>query len=279
MVSERMASATITAMKLQTLGFRFTLLTPCFSGGADGKAGASEIRVPPIRGHVRGWHRELFGVKESNLVWGSASDPASAGSRVALRLLETAPASVRNAPVLPHKFPAGRPALMPMANFTIEMQRLVGCSNDNWRHAERSMRTWLLAGCLGYRSNRAAGSVWPADGSAPTNGAKLVEELRSLGLKWPVRVSDPPGELDAIELRKTASDTISNRQFFGAAGDERVPSPVRFKVVSFAGGFALLATAPPREVSAEGKKQHLVDAALNALKHKQAWSGLQWKAF
>ena len=266
-------------MKLKTTEFRFTLLTPCFSGGAEGKTGPSEMRVPAIRGHIRSWHRELFGIKDANLVWGSASDSDSGGSRVALRLIETALPSVRNAPVLPHKFPAGRPALMQKANFKIEMQRLVGCSNDDWSHAERSVRTWLLVGCLGYRSNRAAGSVWPADDSAPPNGAKLVEELRSLGLKWPVRVSDPPGELDAIELRKTASDTISNRQFFGAAGDERVPSPVRFKVVSFDGGFALLATAPLREVFEDGKKQHLVDVALNALNHKQAWSVLKWKAF
>jgi hypothetical protein len=266
-------------MKLKTIEYSFTLLTPCFSGGADGKEGPSEMRIPAIRGHIRGWHRELFGNKDSNRVWGSASDSESAGSRVALRLTEAAPASTRTAPVLPHKSASCRPALMNGSNFTVEMQRLVGCSSDDWDHAERSVHTWLLAGCLGYRSNRAAGSVWPADGSAPRDAAELVEKLRRLGLKWPVRVSDPAGEVNAIDLRKTASDTINNSLLFGAAGDVRVPSPVHFKVVSFDGASALLAIAPFREVFVDGRKQQLVDAALDMLKSKQAWSGFKWKEF
>jgi hypothetical protein len=158
------------------------------------------------------------------------------------------------------------------------MQRLVGCSSGDWDHATRAVRTWLLVGCLGYRANRAAGSVWPADNSAPRDAAALVAELRHLGLNWPIRISDPAGEFDATELRKTASDTINKSCFFGAAGTEREPSPVRFKVLSFDGAAALLAIAPLQEVPVDGRREQLVDAALGALRDKHAWAALKWKS-
>jgi len=269
----------MTPMKLVTLEFPFTLLTPCFSGGADGKDGPSMMRVPAIRGQVRDWHRILFGNADANLVWGSASNSDSSASRIALRLTATVPASVRKEPVLPHKFTAGRSALMEDTRYTVEIQRLVGCKGKDWDHARSAMRTWLLAGCLGYRANRAAGSVWPADASAPPDAAAFASELRSIGLRWPIRLSDPPGQVSRRELRKTASDTVMIRQYFGGAGETREPSPIRFKVVSFGGNASLLAIAAPKELSTPSGKQQLLDAGLNALKHKPPWSRLSWIAF
>ena len=240
-------------MKLQTIEYPFTLLTPCFSGTALGKrADHAEMRVPPIRGHVRFWHRALFDAPDCNRVWGSASGNAGQGSRVALRFYgETSPCQgSSSAKILPHKSNFERPAIASGAQLTLRLQRLVGCTNDDWEHARRAVKLWLLVGALGLRANRAAGSVWPAGGWAPVDDDALRRLLRNdpskggLDFTWAVQLSDNAHGCKAEELRAIASNTLGGSpSFFGGIKPSRRPSPLKFKVIRLGGQFRLLALA------------------------------------
>jgi hypothetical protein len=90
-------------MKLQTATFPFEFLTDCFSGTAEGKnATLSELRVPPIRGHVRMWHVATFGIASCNETWGSTAGDG-AGSRVAMKITKLPRTSTTCSDILPHK--------------------------------------------------------------------------------------------------------------------------------------------------------------------------------
>jgi len=260
-------------MKLQTAEFPFTLLTPCFSGAALGKHDEhAEMRIPPIRGHVRFWHRVLFDPADCNRVWGSASGNQGQGSRVSVRFV--GPVSSRHADpkpaMLPHKpnpkQRGPRPALAVGEQFTLQLQRLVGCTkddrgHDDWGHAQDAVKLWLLLGGLGLRSNRAAGSVWPVGDWAPHDADALKSTLLALGLKgWSVALIGEGKGKSADELRETASDTIRgnpHRQVFGGI-NRRKPSPTKFKVVRLGKSHALLAVAPACMIRGEDGQQRSI---------------------
>lgn len=242
-------------MQLKLQEYKFTLLTPCFSGTALGKYGDhAEMRIPPIRGHVRFWHRALFGANVANRIWGSASGNEGQGSRVALRFVGSVPSKHAHpkATTLPHKDNPGqrgpRPALAAGESFTLHLQRLVGCTHDDWDHARRAVKLWLLLGGLGLRANRAAGSVWPLPSGGwdkpPATREELKQTLRDIGCRWPVSLIGENAEKDATELREVASDTVNNAEYFGSAGRDRKPSPTKFKVIRLGSACCLLATAP-----------------------------------
>ncbi len=233
-------------MKLSAATFEFEFLTDCFSGTAEGKeARESELRVPPIRGHVRLWHIAAFGARSCAEVWSSTAGEG-AGSRVGLRLAAAPPPSANPSALLPHKDRQGgaRPALEAGTRATLELTRLPLCRDDHWAKAQAAVRLWLLLGTLGLRSNRAAGSVWPAD--PPADAATLKAELTRLGLtRTAVALIGTGAGKSAADLRTTASDTVEDRRgdVFGQSSP-RKPSPVRFKVVRLGDSFALLANAP-----------------------------------
>ncbi len=259
-------------MQLPHLDFTFSLLTPCFSGTALGKHDDhAEMRIAPIRGHVRSWHRQLFGAADANRVWGCTSGDEGHGSRVALRFAGAV--SARHASpkptMLPHKENPNqrgpRPGLAPGESFTISLQRLPGCTNDDWDHAQRAVKLWLLLGGLGLRSNRAAGSVWPEEGWAPAKPEALAHVLRSLGFAKPLQLAGWNQSHPADKLRETASDTIGNQtqnhpRFGGIK--PRKPSPTKFKVARLGSQHVLLITGPE------------LAAAFNDLKHKPRWQSL-----
>ena len=144
-------------MKLSAENFPFTFLTPCFSGGAVGKdAKSCELRLPPVRGQIRFWHHAAFGLPSTDRIWGSVAGGARA-SRVAVRLLAPLQSEGRFAPVLPHKtHSAGSRAALPEKSAGgFSVQRLVSCSDDDWREAIEATMLWLLVGTLGFRSARA----------------------------------------------------------------------------------------------------------------------------
>lgn len=227
-------------MQLPTATFTVTLLTPCFSGTALGKyAEYAEIRIPPIRGHVRFWHRALFGAEDCNRVWGSTSGQEGHGSRVALRFVGTVPSkhAQPNPALLPHKEDenkrGSRPALAAGEQFTVCLQRLPACTVSDWDHAQRAVKAWLLLGGLGLRSNRAAGSVWPEGDWVPRTPGDLKKVVQELGLRnWAVAVLGLDANRNADALRETASDTIQGNphaNIFGSI-NPRKPSPTKFKV-------------------------------------------------
>ena len=170
-------------MNLQAETFQFKFLTPCFSGTAEGKDGrVSELRIPAIRGHIRFWHRAAYGVASANQLWGNTDGTEGGSSRVALKLTAGPAPSERTAMLLPHKShgQGSRPALPVESAASIKLQRLPGCAKDDWDMALTTTRLWLVAGTLGYRSSRAAGSVWPREQWAPSSSADLSLLLRPL---------------------------------------------------------------------------------------------------
>lgn len=280
-------------MQLQTADFTFTLLTPCFSGTALGKLDDhAEMRIPPIRGHVRFWHRVLFGAADCNRVWGSTSGNEGHGSRVALRFVGSV--SLKHAEpkptMLPHKdnpkHRGPRPALAAGETFTLRLQRLVGCTDADWDHAQRAVKLWLILGGLGLRSNRAAGGVWPQGNWVPKTPQALKTTLQNLGLRnWSLALIGLGNDGSCDELRETASDTIQGnpyRQIFGGIRP-RTPSPTRFKVVLIAAKPSdraqpcLLAVAPAWETTVNRNRQTILRHAeqlLNTKPQPARWQAL-----
>ena len=238
-------------MKLLNAIFPFEFLTDCFSGTAEGKlATHSELRVPPIRGHVRMWHVAAFGINSCNEVWGSTAGDG-AGSRVAMKLTELPQASAAGSDVLPHKdnerHRGSRPALSAGSRATLELTCLPLCDQAQWDKAQQAVKLWLLLGTLGLRSARAAGSVWPIEDPVkpwvPNDAATLKKTLTALGLgRQSVALIGEGKGSTARDLRTTASDTVNERTVFGGIND-RAPSPTRFKVISLGTGQCLLANA------------------------------------
>ena len=222
-------------MRLPTVEYPFVFLTACFSGTWKGKeATESELRIPAIRGHLRLWHRVLFKARDADRVWGNAAGTEGSGSRVGVTLENLPPPSSARALTLPHK-PEGqqgpRAALPANTKVTLVLQRLPGCTETDWNHAQRAVQLWRLLGSLGYRSNRAAGSVWPGDTTAPVDPASLRRQLADLGCNWAINLAPTSIGNNWEHLRKAASDTPADRINYGASNNPRTPSPTHFKVV------------------------------------------------
>src|SRR5690606_14115826 len=123
----------------------------------------------------------------ANRVWGATAGNSGRGSRVALRLGPGSP-PLSNTPerLLPHADPkrdrrkaeSVRAALPVGTKATLILQRLPGCVESDWEDAQRATKAWLLLGTLGYRGNRAAGSVWPDADWAPRDETSFSTLLR-----------------------------------------------------------------------------------------------------
>ncbi len=271
-------------MQLKTIEFPFTLLTPCFSGTALGKdAPQAEMRVPPIRGHIRSWHRILCGSENANRVWGSANGNNGSGSRVGLRVSGSPMSSGEKAAILPHKSggnSGSRPSLPPSNSetpaYTLTLQRWVGCTHDDWNQAQAATKLWLLLGCLGLRSNRAAGSVWPNGDWVPDGEGSFKTMLASLGLsRVGVALIGLNANVSPAELRRTASDTVNDKSVFGGISP-RAPSPTRFKVIQLGAAYCLLAIAPTTGagVGTQSAKLQRAEQLLNGKPDARRWKAL-----
>lgn len=241
-------------MNLQSIEYRFTLLSPAMIGGAIGKAGNAEMRIASIRGQVRWWHRFARITPACNQVWGQTEHTVIA-SKVSLTLAArpTPPHDV--SPILPHKQSAQRDAINPGETFDLILRRLVGCSADQWAAAQNAVKLWLLLGGLGLRVNRAAGSVWPLDVPkeecwVPKDELSLRSMLTSLGYSKVMQLADVSilghktlaDEIsDAHKLRHAASDTVSVPAYFGSISP-RKPSPLKMKIIRLGTDHRLLLT-------------------------------------
>ena len=233
-------------MILPTEKYTFKLLTACFCGGADNQGAPAEMRVPSIRGQIRSWHHEIAGANTMNRIWGSTAGQTNA-SRVALICDATIlpRAAQPRTCILPHKNQGPRPALAADQTFTVTLQRLIGCTTDDWKAAQNAVKLWMLIGCLGLRANRAAGSIWPTGEWVPQTSAHLRIMLQDLGFKWPAQLVDTPEETKAEELRRLASDTVKGRRELFGEIEPRNSSPTKFKVIELENRPRLLVTAPP----------------------------------
>ena len=242
-------------MKLPTATFTFEFLTDCFSGTAEGKnATHSELRVPPIRGHIRMWHVAAFGSTSCGQIWGSTAGDGT-GSCVSVRLTEhPGKTNGEKSELLPHELKKSslRHALPAGSRATLELTRLPLCNNEQWDKAQKAVKLWLLLGTLGLRSARAAGSVWPLDTWAPQDETALRNELAAVGYSHIVQLGDAsivkhaslkhePDE--RFKLRCAASDTVNGySQYFGDIKPARKPSPLKIKVIRLGTDYRLLLT-------------------------------------
>ena len=262
-------------MKLLNAIFPFEFLTDCFSGTAEGKlATHSELRVPPIRGHVRMWHVAAFGINSCNEVWGSTAGDG-AGSRVAMKLTELAPASTQTSLVLPHKdnpnHRGPRAALPAGGKATLSLTRFPLCNQDQWDKAQKAVKLWLLLGTLGLRSARAAGSVWPIDDPVnpwvPNDEVALRKAFIILGYTKIVQIADASilhhakikhEDSDAAKLRCAASDTVDGSpHYFGGIKPSRKPSPLKMKVIRLGTDYRLLLTGLANAADFAGARKAL----------------------
>jgi len=252
-------------MKLPAKEYRFCFLTPCFCGTADADPKKVQLRVPPIRGHLRHWHRALFNPKDCNQVWGSAAGEGES-SRISGVLTDQFKKE-ESLPILPHKDSkqqVKRQALGEGSQAAITLQRLPECTDEDWNHAQRAVRLWLLVGGLGLRVNRAAGSVWPLD-HAPQSKEEFAKELQELEFRWHVVLLGQGKGLKPPQLRKIASDTPkSPPEVFGSA-KPRCPSPLKMKVVQLGSEACLLLLA---------KKKETIEEARKNLQNREAWNKL-----
>jgi CRISPR/Cas system CMR-associated protein Cmr1 (group 7 of RAMP superfamily) len=246
---------------METREMEIKLLSPCFCGGAD--QNAPEIRAPSIRGHVRRWHTQLYGIPSMQEVWGSVSGAGSA-SKIQLRV-EAFDQEERSFPLLPHKqHGAGTRKGLSGGSFNI---LLASRDASSLKKAETVLQLWSLLGALGTRANRAAGSVWPVL-DAPGNTAAFKRQLQAIGYsKGQIRIAKETGAAD--ELRKAASDTLSVSHLFGSA-NPRKESPLKIKLVEFGDGLHLLLFA---------QQNGVIDSALQELRKRGKPLGrLTWES-
>ncbi len=262
------------AMRLPTVEYPFVFLTACFSGTWKGReATESELRVPAIRGHLRLWHRVLFQASDANRVWGNAAGNEGSGSRVGITLKNLPTPSNARAMILPHK-PDGkqgpRAALPANTKATLVLQRLPNCAEIDWTHAQRTVQLWRLLGSLGYRANRAAGSVWPDVPTAPADPASLRRQIADLGCQWAINLA-PANVGNTWELlRKAASDTPSDHINYGSANNPRNPSPTHFKVVRLGAELRLIVFAATTAHLASAKAS-MIAKPMPALSKPKDW--------
>jgi CRISPR/Cas system CMR-associated protein Cmr1 (group 7 of RAMP superfamily) len=174
-------------------------LTPMFCRGAY--QDTPELRAPSIRGMVRWWFRALGGTRDEEKEifgglnrFGERTRGKAIASRLVVRVssLQTKRA-VPDPLTLPHKQARqGSPqaAFAAGGRFLVQVSsRLGGLSPGLAQKVTRSLEVWLLLGALGLRANRAGGSVWPADGSAPQTPAALRQRLDQCDCGWAVSLA------------------------------------------------------------------------------------------
>jgi hypothetical protein len=241
--------------------YRITFLTPLFSKGSyDDRP---EIRPPSIRGQLHWWFRALgYSYADEMNLFGGVHGGAKA-SRVVVRV-GGIDGTTGEVATLPHKLggqSSPKAAFKSGTSFDLHLSaRLGGLTSSQSAALDRTVKAWLLAGTLGLRGTRAAGSFqWAAktEGafSMPTDSkswqAAIDEVFNGAPLK--IMLLEKPFET-AEAARKVASDTIGGRddyqgqdnlsnlnQPLGFIGRGRKTSPLRFRVIPIESKFRILA--------------------------------------
>ncbi len=228
------------------------ILTPCFCRGAY--RDQPEIRVPSIRGMVRWWFRALDGTREQEKALFGGIQGCAIASRLVFRVDNVlAQKAHPNPATLPHKYDnqaSPQAAFAPGARFRLTVvSRLDPIPDDLARKAENALEVWMLLGALGLRANRAGGSLWPVGDATPKTPAALRKRLDALGCRWPVYLAGAAVGNSREELRKAATDTVSEpRAIFGSARGGRLASPLKIKIVRLDDQLRLLITAPCEDI-------------------------------
>ena len=233
------------------------VITPLFNRGAYQES--PEVRVPSIRGMVRGWFRALGGPPaEEKQVFGGMKSFAGTNmvnaSQLVFRVTNVnAKTATPQVPTLPHKSSSEaspKAAFVPGATFSLQVFTRFGDLDARLESKViNALEVWLLLGALGLRANRSGGNVWPRGAGAPATSADLRASLTKFGCRWPVRLAglDVGSTLD--ELRKAATDTVAGTPaVFGCIKPYRMGSPLKFKIIRLDNQLRLIAYAADDQV-------------------------------
>jgi hypothetical protein len=242
---------------------RITFITPLFSKGRY--EDHPEVRAPSIRGQLHWWFRALGGTAhDESTIFGSVHAKPVLASKVIVRVAhphDGKGGSPQKAEIntLPHKKggqASPKWAFRPGTTFDLLVtERLGGLSDSQRRAFRRTLEAWLLAGTLGLRATRAAGSfTWqPISDDAiamPDNPAAYAARLAEIFQGAPLRVQLLPETLEpfgsAEAARVCVSDTLGGRDDPAGTSDlarlrnplgkvfgGRKTSPLRFRIVQF----------------------------------------------
>jgi len=244
--------------------YSIQLLTPCFCRGIDNRDGAEpEIRSASIRGHLRSWHRALFGDPraEKELFGGVGNGAVS--SPVIVRVANVK-GETSMFPTLPHKEggqAAKKKAFSPGTTFDFLVStRREGISETQQIELSLTIKAWLLGGGLGLRVTRGAGSIQYEKLTEDLGEFKreldqtlhISNSLISFPLVLPFAYSHPE------KARIKASDTIGGRSDHSGQdslrhmnyplgtlgsrrdGTSRKTSPLRFTIRAFEDGYRIV---------------------------------------
>jgi CRISPR/Cas system CMR-associated protein Cmr1 (group 7 of RAMP superfamily) len=264
---------------------RVTFITPLFSKGSY--EDRPEVRAPSIRGQLHWWFRALGGSShEENAIFGSVHARPVLASKVVVRVADVnGQAAELN--TLPHKRggeASPKWAYKPGTSFDLLLtERLGGLTNPQRQAFRRTLEAWLLAGTLGLRATRAAGSfIWhPLSNDAiamPGKPAEYATRLADIFRSAPLRVSLLEPAFSSAEAARTAvSDTLGGRHD-GRAEDDlarinhplgrvfggRKTSPLRFRIVQFGQAFHIVAVWDDRTAVTGNQPGHY-DATVRLL--------------
>lgn len=233
--------------------YDFELLTPCLCHGASKTT--AEMRIPSIRGHLRRWHTILYGSEDMMQVWGTASGKV-VSSRVILRLLpvNNAPELQEKQQVLPHVKAFTCFALKSGTRFRLLVSFRPMTSDQVRERVDRVITSWLYLGCVGMRSSRAFGSVWPQE--AKPDRAGFCKAVETAAEKLEIMVSAKPlSELNLAICTDTLSGGTNERYFGYVKGRNRLTSPLKMKYIRLSDGFHLVLYATSEEIVSRALEQ------------------------
>ena len=274
-------------------------LTPCFCRGIDNRDDAEpEIRPASIRGHLRSWHRALFGDPQAERELFGGVGRGAVSSPVIIRVANVdGPTSFF--PTLPHKEggrAAKKKAFAPGTTFDLLVSaRRGGISASQEAQLNHTIQAWFLGGGLGLRVTRAAGSI--QEKGLPNDidsYRKLLNDrlnfegsFISFPLVLPFAYSHPE------KARIKASDTIGGRDDrsgesdlqkmgfpLGTLGSRRdrigrKTSPLRLTIRQFEDGYRIIA----HWYGAAGDKPDMKSLVKALIEKKKALGSEIYKAF
>jgi hypothetical protein len=238
--------------------------TPCFCRGMDNREDANpEIRPASIRGHLRSWYRALFAdpAGEKQIFGGVGRDAVSSPLVIRVANLQ---GEVDKRATLPHKqggHAAPKNAFLPGTSFDLLVStRRQGINEAQEEKVKQAIRAWFLAGGLGLRVTRAAGSIqWDGLPSTKEDYQKLLSnELRFDGSPIHSALVLPYPYNHPEKARVKASDTIGGRDDRSGQDDlrrmnyplgtlgsrrdntSRKTSPLRLSVRQFDDGYRIV---------------------------------------
>jgi CRISPR type III-B/RAMP module RAMP protein Cmr1 len=279
--------------------YSIQLLTPCFCRGMDNRDDAEpEIRPASIRGHLRSWHRALFADPRAEKEIFGGVGKGAVSSPVIVRVANIQGQTSMFA-TLPHKEggrAANKKGFSPGTTFELLVStRRGGISDVHQEQLTQSIDAWLLAGGLGLRTTRAAGSIQEKNLTMDlveyrkqlSSKLNFVGSLISFPLVLPFPYSHPE------KARVKASDTIGGRDDrsgqdslrkmnypLGTLGSKRdgisrKTSPLRFTIREFEEGYRIIS----HWYGVTGEKADMKSIVKALVEKKKALGSEMYKAF